>query len=518
LAALAAKRDSVKNDTTKSGTHLIRQISIRGFLPALLGKQFNLDKTCYAVSGNYIIFGNSTGALLNYFRYTDNDHTLNKDSHYNEFASNLASKCNVYMYTNIARSRLFYQGMTSSSLSASLAQKNDLLIRFEALGVQFSSSGNLFYNTAYLEENPIYKKETASLWETKLDTSFSSGPQLLLNHTSSTRDIFVQDDANRIYLISNTGKILWSRQLGEKLISPVSQVDAFKNRKLQMLFNTRTKIYLVDRNGKDVEGFPLLLPSPATNPLTLADYQKNYDYRILLACADRSIHNYTIRGKPVDGWRAEKTADTLVAPLYVCTNSGKDLIIGADIKGAIYILDRHGEKRFNLPGHLPSPLSRFWVEPGKDQAHLCLIASDTLGNITRMSLGGKTEHLSFKEFGKKPGFLYADLNNDQIPEYIFLSAQELSAFTSDKSLLFSYAFNDTVIQEPFFFSETDHHGRVGIVSEKNGEIYLLNESGLMPEGFPLRGTRPFSIGDANGDGRILLVTGEGKNIYAYSIP
>jgi hypothetical protein len=518
LAALSAKRDSVKNDSLREGTHLIRHISMRGFIPSLFGRQFNPGKGCYAVSGNYIIFGNSTSALLNYLRYIDNDHSLNKDSHYNEFASNLASRSNVYMYSNIARSRLFYGQLASSSLSASIAQKNDLLIRFEAFGLQFSSSDNLLFNTAYLEENPVYKKETASLWETKLDTTFSSKPQLLLNHNSGTRDVFVQDDANRIYLISNTGKILWSKPLAEKLISPITQVDAFKNRKLQMLFNTRSHLYLIDRNGKDVEGFPVSLPSPATNALNVADYQKNCDYRILLACADKSLRNYTIKGKPVEGWKAERTTDTVTASLQVCNTGGKDLIIAADIRGGIYILDRHGDKRFSLPGRLPSPLCIFWLDPGKDQAHLSLIASDTLGNITRMSLGGKTEHLSFKEFGPRPEFIYADLNNDQIPEYIFLDRQELNAFTSDKSLLFSYTFNDTLISKPLFFPGSDHHGSIGVVSEKNGDVFLLNESGVMPEGFPLRGTKAFSIGDVNGDGRMLLITGEGKNIYAYSIP
>ncbi len=518
LCKLVCKTDSVKTDTFSFGKHQIGQLKIQGILPALFGTEYAVRENYYAVCGNYFLFGNSLAALKSYLNAIDADRTLNQDSHYNEFSANLSSKCNVYFYSNIARSRLIYARNASTSYASSITQNTDLLIRFEALGVQFSSQGALFYNDIYLEENPIYKKETASLWETKLDTTFSGRPALLLNHMTNTLDIFVQDEANKIYLISNTGKILWSRQLPEKILSDIHQVDAFKNKKLQLIFNTRSRIYLMDRNGKDLGGYPIQLPFPATNALAVLDYDKSFDYRILIACADKRIRNYSIKGKPVDGWKPTQTSDSITALIQYCSAEGKDYILTADIQGQIYALDRHGEIRFSLKDRLPAPLNVFNLEKGKDPAHIKILASDSLGNITRISLAGKTEHITFKPFGKHSHFLYHDLNADKSPEFIFLDENELSVFTEDKSLLFSYTFNDTINQAPFILSYPDHHNRIGLVSDKNDELYLINEAGLLPSGFPVRGRTAFDIGTINNDDAHILICGEGKNIYAYSVP
>jgi hypothetical protein len=508
----------IKADTALAGDPSIQFLPTPGLLPLLFGKTFPLQSGYYTARGNYILFGNSPAAIRNYIRQTDNEHSLQEERHYAEFSTNLASKCNVYFYTNLARSKDLYKQIATEEWKNDLNSHAGLLIRFEALGLQFASEQNLIYTTAYLEENPIYKKETATLWEAKLDTSFRSKPQLLINHNSGTRDIFVQDNCNRIYLISNTGKILWSRSLPDKIKGEVMQVDAFKNHKLQMLFNTRNQIFLIDRNGKDVDGFPLTLPSPATNALAIADYEHNLEYRILLAGTNHIIMNYTIRGKAVEGWKPTHTADTVCSPILACSVDGKDCLLAADLQGNVYVLDRHGNARTKMEAALPSPLCAFSLELGKDAAHSRLIACDTLGNITLLALTGKKEHRSFKTFEGKPWFRYLDINNDRNPEFIYLDKHELSVFSSDKRLLFNHVFEDTIRQPPVLILTPDRHGQIGIVAENSNSIYLFNESGTQPEGFPLRGRNIFCAGDANADKSTLLITGEGKNIYAYSIP
>jgi hypothetical protein len=518
LCGLVCKTDSLKPDTLMVGKHVIRHLKIKGILPMLLGESFAVTENYYTVLDNYLLFGNSPDALKNYLHFTDNDHFLNKDGHYDEFSSNLSSKCNLFVYSNIARSTSIYQSFASEETAKDISTYSDLFIKFEALGVQFSSQGNLFYNTAYLEENPIYKKETSTLWETRLDTTFHRAPQLLLNHQTHNLDVCVQDDGNKLYLVSSTGKILWSRSLTEKIQGKIVQVDAFSNKKFQMLFNTRNSIYLIDLNGKNVEGFPVQLPSPACNGLTVVDYENKSDYRILIACADKHILNYTIHGKKTEGWKSPVTSDTVVASIIHAVAGRKDYIIVADLGGQPYVYNRHGEAQIELHEKLPKPLSGFSVDPGRDLAHYRIISTDSLGNICRISLDGKSEHISFKLFNHKPWFLFSDLNADHIPEFIFQDANEMTVFTEDKSVLFSYHFDDTILQPPFYLQDPSGHGRVGIVNESKEEIYLLNESGTFPEGFPLRGTVPFSIGDLNRDNTLQLITGEGKNIYAYSIP
>ena len=518
LCAQVCKKDALRNDTIPCGKHIICQLKAKRILPLLFGRAYAVTENYYTTIGNYMLFGNSPDAIKNYLKMVDGDHTLSKDSHYNKFSANLASKSNIYFYSNIARSRTLYPDYVENSIAEEIQKRTDLMLRFEALGVQFSSSGDLFYNTSYIEENPLYKKEITSLWETRIDTVFNSRPQLLVNHLNNTLDIFVQDEAHKIYLISNTGKILWSKSLPEKIMSPVYQVDVFKNDKLQMLFNTRSTIYMLDRNGNTVDGFPLAIPSGASNALAMMDYEHKKEYRLLIACMDKHIRNFTIKGKSVDGWSEPVTSDTVRAPLLHTFTGSKDYLVTADISGQPYVFDRHGEALLKIQDRLPSPLFKLNAGTGKDPGHTWLIAADTLGNITRISLSGKTEHIPFKQFTGQPFFLYNDMNGDKNSEYIFLGGNELSVFTQDKSLLFSYTFSDSTGLRPFYILKPDGHGSIGVVAENAGELYLLNESGTQPAGFPLRGTVPFSIGDLNHNNTLQLISGEGKNIYAYALP
>ena len=40
----------------------------------------------------------------------------------------------------------------------------------------------------------------------------------------------------------------------------------------------------------------------ATNSVSVLDYDKNKDYRFLIAGNDNKIHNYNVLGKGVSGW------------------------------------------------------------------------------------------------------------------------------------------------------------------------------------------------------------------------
>ena len=63
------------------------------------------------------------------------------------------------------------------------------------------------------------------------------------------KELFVQDDRHTVYLINDVGRVLWKLPLGQQINSEVYQVDLFKNGKLQYLFSTPDKMYLIDRNG-----------------------------------------------------------------------------------------------------------------------------------------------------------------------------------------------------------------------------------------------------------------------------
>ncbi|MCX6296798.1 MAG: hypothetical protein NTX97_12195 [Bacteroidetes bacterium] len=520
LNDLTAHEESTENkkDSTYKG-HAIGKIDIPFLMPTLFGSPFEKISNNYFTSiHDYIIFANTGDALKNFIDAFESNSTLANNKNFKAFSENMSAESNVYLYNAIARSEKIYSAFLKEDLAKEVELKKDLLKKFESIGIQFSSNNKLFYSTIYLKYNPEQKQETGTLWETKLDAPISNKPFLLINHKTKAKDVFVQDEANKIYLISNTGKIIWTKQLPEKIMSEVIQIDVLKNDKLQMLFNTRSSIYLFDRNGNDMEGFPIKLRSPATNAISIVDYEKNRDYRIFIATENKRIVCYKANGEQVTAFAFDKTEEQVFVPLQYFNVNNKDHLCAIDNKGKIYILDRRGATRVNIREKMEQGIRNFYIDGGKDYSKSYIIAADTLGNVIKISLSNNKERIKIQDFETSPHFDLKDINNDKSKEYIFLTRNELKVFSQDKSLLFKYEFENNITQTPQFFLFPDSKGKIGVASEESNEIYLFNDNGSLYNSFPINGKTAFSIGDLNNEGYYNLVTGSSENsIFVYQL-
>lgn len=513
------KGEELKTDTALYKGYNIGRLNILNLLPHLLGVQFNKISNNYFTSiDNYVVFSNTTEAIRNFIDNIESNKTLFYDKNYKAFSENISAESNVYLYNSINRSKNIYSAFVKDELIKELNFKEDLLKKFEAVGIQFSSNNKLFYSNIYLKYNPEQKQQSGTLWETKLDTTISNKPYLLINHKTKAKEVFVQDDANKIYLISNTGKIIWTKQLKEKIMSDVIQLDVLKNDKLQMIFNTRSFIYLFDRNGNEMEGFPIKLRSPATNAIAVVDYEKNRDYRIFIATENKRIVCYKANGEQLTAFAFDKTIDHVFIPLQYFIANNKDHLCAVDVKGKIYILDRKGGERVQIKEQMEQGVRSFFVEPGKDYNRSYLFAADTLGNIIKISLTNHKESIKVQDFETSPYFDLKDINNDKTKEFIFLTRNELKVFSQDRSLLFKYEFENKISQIPLFFLFPDGSGKIGVTSEESNELFLFNDNGSLFNSFPINGKTAFSIGDLNNEGSYNLVTGSSENsIFVYQL-
>lgn len=506
-------------DSSRFSGYTIKCLGQTGILSSLFGSVFDpVQNNYYTSIEDYIVFANNAEALEEFINEFESNKVLAEDRNYKAFSENLSAEANLYIYSSIARSGKIIASHLSKELAKELELKTELLSKFEAGALQFSRNSDSYYSNAFFNYNPESKKETATLWELKMDTTINSKPFLLVNHNSKAKEILVQDDANTIHLISNTGKVLWTKQLHEKIMSNVIQVDVLKNDKLQMVFNTRSFIYMFDRNGNDMKGFPVKLKSPATNAISVIDYENNRDYRIFLAQENKSILCFKPNGERVDGFKFERTKEPVYLPIQYFNAAGKDHLCAIDMKGNIYILNRQGEVRVKLKEQMAQGIRNFFVEPGKDYNRTYILAADTLGNIFKIGLTGEKENIKMQDFETSPYFDYRDLQNDKTKEYIFLTRKELKVFSQDRSLLFRHEFKDLVSTTPILFLFPDGRSKIGVVSEASNELFLFNDNGSVYDGFPLNGRTQFSIGDLNNEGRFNLITGSSFNsIFAYSI-
>jgi len=469
---------------------------------------------------NYMIFSPTKKGLSKFILDNVRQQTLDKDLIYMDFKENLSNKSNLYFFTSFISVHPLFSYYFNSSLAESFEKNKSSFNKIYALGFQISGDGDLLYNSISIYYNSDIKEKPHTIWETHLDTAIFFKPKLVVNHRTMQKEIFLQDLRNNIYLINASGRILWKIHLDEQIKGDVYQVDKYKNNKLQYLFNTKTKIYLIDRNGNNVEHFPVNLRSPATNGLAVFDYDKTRDYRIFVAGEDKHIYLYDIMGNILPGWHFDNTDNFVVKPVQHFRLETKDFIVFADSLKT-YILNRKGENRVSVSKYFPkSKNAPFYLyNPyGKIEGNY-LVTTNRTGKLYFIGFDGTVKVKEIKDFTPEHYFVLEDINRDGHPDFLFLDKNMLSAYNSNKKEIFSYTFNNVISSPPIIFTFPNNVCKIGIIDKTDELVYLFNADGSLYNNFPLEGKSSFSIGHF--DSALLrfnlLVGGKGNFLYNYAV-
>lgn len=486
----------------------------------LLGNAFaGVNNHYCAFFDNYLIFGNSVPALSKYIHANLLQNSLSSDLEFNKFSNFLSSRSNIYIYLDVPGSIELVQKYLNDKAAGKIDEQKDHISKFQALALQITNEGDLFYNNIFIKYSPGGVNEPQTLWESRLDHTFDFKPKIVINHNTNEKEIFLQDKDHVIYLINTSGRIMWKQQIDDVILSDIYQIDYYRNDKLQYLFNTKNKIHLIDRNGNNVEKYPVNLRAPATNGIALFDYEKNGDYRIITATDDRLIWAYDKNGQLVKGWQTEKTEYNIYKSLHHFRVGNNDYLVCAD-RYRVYILNRRGNIRVNVKDHFQvSRNNDFISDLNTEGTRPRMAITDTTGHARFIYFDGYTEEIILGEFSSEHYFEYADLDGNGKKEYIFADGDELKVFNHDQKLRFSRRFKSDISHPPVLYQFSARDIKIGIVCSQTGEIYLINANGSIYDGFPLRGATQFTISNfSRSTSRFNLVVGSEHNfLYNYSV-
>jgi hypothetical protein len=469
----------------------------------LLGDGFrDFNKVALTTIGDYVVVANSTGALRNFIQAYETDKTLRKDLNFNSFIENVGTKSTFLLYNAIARSPEIYRPYLKPEAEIALNNHLESLRNFEGFAFQLvNSPGQMMYSNIFLRHNPVYIEPSApsGLWKLELEAEIVSQPKLVVNHYTNAKEIVVQDRENNIYLISNTGKVLWKKKLDGIILGEIEQIDIYKNGKLQMLFNTAKTIYLLDRNGNSAEKFPIKLPHSATAPIGLFDYDNDKEYRILAACQDKQLRLYDAKGETVKGWNNVKTKEIVTHQPRHLRLGKKDYLFACDKSGSIYLLDRQGKSRHKVKEQAKNCSgNRLYFSPGKDIKATKLLYTDTLGNLVELGFDNGINKTNLFDGGVHH-FLMADLNDDKREEIIIYQNEKLIIHDLKGEIICSYSYAG-IQNAPILLNLGDKHVALGIVNESDNLVYAVDHNCQLINGFPQSGSSLFTIGDINKDG------------------
>jgi Protein of unknown function (DUF3352) len=514
-------QDFIQNYRIDNETEIkVYRMPVPGLASKLLGRIFEGIKNQYCTfCDNWLIFGNSVPALGKYVHTILLQNNLSSDIEFNKFSNFMSSQANIYLYIDISRSVDIIMSYLNGNAAKGFDQNREHMMNFHSLAIQITNEGDMFYKNVFLNHFTGETYEPETVWQSRLDHTFNFKPRILINHNTLEKEIFIQDKENFIYLINGSGRILWKIKLEDQILSDIYQIDYYKNGKLQYLFNTQSKIHLIDRNGNNVEDFPITLRSPATNGIAVFDYDQNKDYRILLATEDRQIYAYNKEGQLVKGWSPGRTEQIITRPLHHVKLGDKDYIICTD-NYSTYIFNRKGDTRINIKTHFAvSANNDFRFDLNSEGINPRIAITDTSGHVHLIYFDGSSEELTLGDYSNKHFFEYADLDGDRKKEFIFTDGNELKVFNSDKKLKFSRKFKSEIIFSPVTYQFSDRDIKIGIVCPGTGEIYLINKDGSTYEGFPLKGSTQFSITNfSQYSGRFNLLVGSNNNfLYNYFV-
>jgi len=497
----------------------IRKLPIGRFYGDILSEAFAMMQDPYfTLLDDMVIMANSVNALRTQINTVLIGKTLSSDDQFLEVSNYISDEAQFLLFNSLARSPFIYTNILDDSYQKEIETQTDILRKFKAFVYQAGHyRDDLFYNNVYFEHGPEYQKETNSLWELELKADIDMKPQLIKNHYTDALEILIQDVENRIYLISNTGKIIWEKKLEEPIMSPVTQVDLYKNRKLQMAFNTPSLLYVLDRNGNEVENYPVKLTGKATAPMGIADYDNSRDYRFFIPIEGGKVLLYDGLGNRVEGWQFRDEEADIAYPVNHLRIRTKDYLFTYNEKGSTHLLNRRGDTRQETTAPIKGIASgTALIAAGKNIEQSAFHYVDSTGHMVRQRFSDRFDRYLITDEDILD-YLFTDLNGDDEHDCVILTPENIHAFSHTGERIFSVPTEG----KPAFlqaYSFSANSERIGYTDVTNNQIYLYTSKGVKVEGFPLYGSTAFSIGDLNRDGFFnLVVGGEEGFVFTYSV-
>ncbi len=520
LAKTVADKKDISQDTTK---HLYRSyelhsIALSNIVPALFGKMFSsIENTFYTYIDNYVVFANSELALQNIIDNYLIERVLSNSEAYINTLHDVSDEASVFMYVNLHYMRSNINKFLSKEGLEFIEHSGLSFDNFGTFAVQYISSDQGVYTSIVLNHSGLKEIDEPIAWKTALDNPIARGPFHIKNHRNNKQEILVFDKAKLMYRIDQNGSIAWAVPVLEYPMSDVYMVDFYKNGKYQYMFSSKNYLYLYDLNGNRVEDYPVKLPIEAVAPMTLVDYDRNKNYRILIPLADGKVYNFKIDGTQTQGWKYPAMKEPIRQKVQVFKLGSKDFLVISDTAGNAVYANRRGESRMDAQlAFTNNPKTIFYKKDGSGKPKI--ITTDMMGRVVSLDAVGNVEKLLLHEFSPNHSFAYFDFNGDKRKDYIFLDQNNVYVFNHRNKLIFQHSFKQQL--SPIIIGvkmSTQDSIRMILHDAENQKVILVTKSGRVIEKNDYHSQKNFIKEEATKSEIIRLIGVHGRIVNSFLI-
>ena len=434
---------------------------------------------------DYLVFSNNEKTLKQFINDNLNKNTLKSNSSFNRLFSSISS---FNTLNNNYFSGSNYNFFNELNL---LNSKNDFT----------ENSFQLVQDNGIIHFNAVISKDTnedenlkiSKLFDVEIDEEIIMYPHFVKNHVTKNLDIVVQDTKNNLYLISKDGKVIWKKKINQPILGQISQIDIYKNGRLQLIFNTKNKIYVLDRNGNNVKQFPKTFNDPITQPLAVFDYDNNKNYRLLVTQGSELLM-YDKNGKKVSGFKYKKSSNNITSKPKHFRILNKDFIV-FKIGNKMKILNRKGRERINVNDDINFSNQNVFEYNDK------LISTTTDQKLVQIDVNGVIDLSSLKNLS---------LNSDG-SNLVVLDENSIKLSPNIASIPFGNYGSPQL-------SNINKNLLITLYDKQNKKSYLFNKNLILDTSFPVYSLIPMEIGDMNRDKKVeIIISNKNKFISCYTI-
>jgi len=501
-------------------TYAIRQILANDLFLPLLGENLNvLHNPFVTLVEDYAVFCNSRQALEVLLDKYIAGQTLSRNADFLQSSVALSETSGLLLYLHPQHLQSLLMALFKPRYQDALNTAFKQYHHLDHLRLQLAPKKHYFQFEGDLHHRTQNDVLAGVAWKTSLRAEAAIAPAILRDPANDEYQIFIQDVHHQAYLLNRGGDILWTKALESKILSTIHQIDYYQNGDRQLLFNTSAGIHLINRNGEDLSKFPIRMQSPATNGLTVIDFDGLGDYGYFVACENGNLYGFESTGCPLTGWNPQSNIGRVEHPLRHFEQQGRDYILALNEEGQLYAFKKDGSRRFapkSFESHFISPL-----DFQADDLSTRIVATDQEGTARVVNMKGSTHTLPL-DVGDNEAvqFAFADIAGDVRKDYVVMSGKELVAYTQEGKAIkkvFNYFFEE---EQDCLFG-VSHPNRqkqiIGTLSRAKKQIYLLDERGNPLPSFPLAGTTEFKVTNLFDDQKNVIVVAYEDQLYAYTI-
>ena len=450
-----------------------------------LGIPFNgFSSTYFMLYGDYLVLSSSSERIKKWLADIENDFVWGKSAEMNSFIEeNFGETTFAILFNNPWSWNLAEESFNQKYQH--WWQENEKIIKqFSLLSCQFTNLDNRFYSEVKLVYQPqiieIGQQQVNEISLTQFTHKLIRKPKLVKNHNNGLWEILVQDSTNNLILLDDKAeKILWQDSLSNPIVGDIYQIDFLKNGQLQYLFATDSSIYIVDRHGNPMEGFPKHFTDFQINHLNIIDYDYSKNYRFLIADNSGNLRMFNGQIEPLEGWRPRSYNSTLSKQFFHVRVRGKDRIVVGLQNGLIDLRNRRAVQQpgfpIDLEFNLANPLY-FNVGSTFKTSRFTTISAD--GTIAEFDLDGNL-YAQKQLYQPSSSSIFSLIVDADLKDYIITrqDINRLAVMAKDGQVIFEKDYQSGTPKKVQYYSFGVDKQLFVVRDMASGMLYLYDKNG-----------------------------------------